>query len=95
MTRGQAGGPSSARATGAGKDLQVLFPWLGDAFDKKHGFEAPIDHGGEAEHTGADPSDVQHESDVLEDAMAGLHAARVAMSDEQEERTSDFRTRVL
>ena len=40
-------------------------------------------------------SDVQHVSaEVLEQAMASLHAARVALSDEREERTSDFRTRV-
>ena len=42
------------------------------------------------------PSDLRHVSDeVLEDAIAIIHAARVALSDGQEERTSDFRTRVL
>ena len=55
----------------------------GDALDKKNGFEAPSALVGEA--------DV---SEVLEDAMAGLHAARVALCDGQE-RTSDFRVRVL
>ena len=49
---------------------------------------------GEAEHT--DPSDVQHASDEdLESARASIHAARVALSDGQEEITSDFRIRGL
>ena len=81
---------------GVGEDLLVLFPSLGDAFDKQHGFPAPSAHDGEAEHSGADPSDIQHVSDgVLGDAMASLRAVRVALSDGQEARTSDFRTRVL
>ena len=50
---------------------------------------------GEVVHIGADPSDFQHLSyEVLEHAMASLHGARVALSEGQEERTSDFRTRV-
>ena len=96
VTRGQAGGPSSAKAMGAGEDLLVLFPCTGGAFDQKHGFEAPSVHDGEAELTVADPSDLQHVSDeVLGDSMACLRAVRVALSDGQEARTSDFRTRVL
>ena len=63
------------------KTCRVLHPWLGDAFDKKHGFEAPSAEGGEAEHTGADPNDVQHVSDEM------------ALSDGRQKRT--FRTRVL
>ena len=54
VTRGPTGGPSSAKEMRAGEDLLVLFPWLRDAVDKKHGFEAPSAHGGEAEHTGAE-----------------------------------------
>ena len=78
------------------KNCWVLFPWLGDACDKKHGREAPSAHDGEAEHTGVNPSDLQHVSDkVLEETIASLHAARVALSDGQEERTSDLRSRVL
>ena len=70
------------------KTCRFLFPWLGDALDKNHGLEAPSAHGGEAEHTSADLGDVQHVSDeVLEAATASLHAGRVALSDEQEERT--------
>ena len=78
VSGGQAGGPSSANAMGAGELFLVLFPWLGDAFEKKHWLAAPSAHDGEAVHTGADPNDVQHVSDeVLEHAMASLHAARV------------------
>ena len=58
----------AGESSGADEDLLVLFPWLGDAFDKKHGLEASSALDGEAVHTGA----------------AG-----------QEERTPDFRTRVL
>ena len=80
VTLGQAGGPSCAKAMGAGEDLLVLFPCMGGAFDQKHGFEAPSVHDGEAELTVADPSDLQHVSDeVLEDSMASLPAARVAL----------------
>ena len=81
---------------GAGDDLLGLFPWLGDAFDNRNRFEASSAHDGEAEHTGADPTDLQHVSDeVLEDAMGRLHAARVALAEGLVERTSDFRTRLL
>ena len=73
------------------KTLLVLFPGLGDAFDKNHGFEASSAHDGEAVHT-----DLQHVSDeVLEHETATLDAVCVALSDGQEERTSDFRTCVL
>ena len=62
---------------GAGEDLLVLFPWLGDAFDRKHRFEAPSARDDEAEHTGADHRDLQHVSaEVVEDAMTSFHAAR-------------------
>ena len=37
LTPGEAG----EKAMGAGEDLLVLFPWLGDALDKKHELEAP------------------------------------------------------
>ena len=80
VSRGQAGGPSSAEAMGPGEDLLILLPWLGDAFDKKHGFEAPSDRDGD---------------EVLEHAMARLHVVRVTLSDGQGERTPDFRTRFL
>ena len=72
-------GPQARKRWGAGEDLLVVFPWLGDAFDKKHGFEAPSADDGEAVHAGAEPSD-----EVLGHAMASLHAARVALSDGQE-----------
>ena len=60
------------------------------------GLTAPSAQDGKVMHNGADPSNLQHVSgEVQEHAMGSLHAARVALSDRQEERTSDFRTRVL
>ena len=47
-------------SNGCCEDLLILFPWLGDACDATHGLEALSAHDGEAGHTGADPSDVQH-----------------------------------
>ena len=61
------------------KTCWFLLPWLGDAFDKKHGLETPSVHDGECVARDVKPS----------------RCARAALSDEQEERTSDSRARVL
>ena len=63
-------GPQARKQWELGKTCYVLIPWLGDAFDKKHGVRgAQRSWRSEAVHTGADPSDVQHVSDEVEDAM--------------------------
>ena len=54
----------------------------------KHGVEAPSAHGGGTTQPGAsDPTDLGHLSrEVLEHAMRNLHAALVALVEEQGER---------
>ena len=66
--------------------------WLGDAFGKKHGIQAPRARNGAAQPGASNPTELEHLSyKVVEHAMASLRVAVVALAEGQEGRALDFR----